>query len=122
NCLHVQRLLVHESVYDTVSERFISMAQKYKVGDKLDESTDMGPLINEKAAIKVETMVNEALNKGAKILMGGTREGNFYAPTLIAKVPVEVDFNTEEFYGSFTVIVSFNKFDQAITRDITYDY
>src|SRR5699024_7883288 len=68
NCLHVLLLLVDESVYDTVSERFISMAQKYKVGDKLDESTDMGPLINEKAAIKVETMVNEALNKGAKLL------------------------------------------------------
>src|SRR5699024_1549562 len=122
NCLHVQRLLVHESVYDTVSERFISMAQKYKVGDKLDESTDMGPLINEKAAIKVETMVNEALNKGAKLLMGGTREGNFYAPTLIANVPVDVDLNTEEIYGPVTVIESFNNFDQAITRANAVDY
>src|SRR5699024_11378548 len=102
NWLHVQGLLVHESVYDTVSERFISMAQKYKVGDKLDESTDMAPLINEKAAIKVETMVNEALNKGAKLLMGGRREGKFYAPTLIANVPVDVDLNIEQSNGHVT--------------------
>ena len=75
NCLHVQRLLVHDAVYEPFVARFVARTETYRVGDKLDESTDMGCLINEAAAIRVESMVEEALAAGATLLTGGKRRG-----------------------------------------------
>lgn len=86
NCLHVQRLLVHSEIYELFKKSFISLSSTYQVGNKLDENTDMGPLINEEAAKRVEQSVNEALSHGANLLMGGFRTGSFYAPTLLENV------------------------------------
>ncbi|MGM8365994.1 aldehyde dehydrogenase family protein [Virgibacillus sp. W0181] len=122
NCLHVQRLFVHEEIYGTFVDRFITMAKEYKVGDKMGEDTDMGPLINEKAAKKVEAIVNEALAEGANLLMGGTRDGNFYAPTLIENVPYHSELNSEEVYGPVTIIESFAHFNDAVKRANDVDY
>ena len=83
NCLHVQRLFVHNDIYNEFATRFVAEAEAYKVGDKLDENTDMGSLINETEAKRVEQMVNEALEAGATLLTGGERSGTFYAPTVL---------------------------------------
>lgn len=122
NCLHVQRLLVHDDVYDEFTERFVAAAKKYTVGDKLDESTDMGPLINESSAKRVERMVNDALVAGATLLTGGERNGNFYAPTALANVPDSVELSCEEVYGPVTVFYRFNTLEEAIERanDVQY--
>ncbi|TKH07531.1 aldehyde dehydrogenase family protein [Peribacillus simplex] len=122
NCLHVQRLLVHNDIYELFKKRFISLSSRYQVGDKLDENTDMGPLINEEAAKRVEQSVNEALSNGAKLLMGGTRNGNFYAPTLIEDVPNNVSLTYEEIYGPVTIIESFMHVEDAINRANSVDY
>ncbi|MDQ0247839.1 glyceraldehyde-3-phosphate dehydrogenase (NADP+) [Bacillus fengqiuensis] len=122
NCLHVQRLLVHSEIYDLFKERFISLSSSYQVGDKLDENTDMGPLINEEAAKRVEQSVNEALSNGANLLMGGNRNGNFYAPTLLENVPNNTRLSYEEIYGPVTIIESFTNFEDAINRANSVDY
>jgi glyceraldehyde-3-phosphate dehydrogenase (NADP+) len=116
NCLHVQRLLVHNNIYDEFVSRFTAAAEAYTVGDKLDEATDMGPLIDEKEAIRVETMVNEAVEKGATVLTGGKRTGSFYAPTLLADVPDTAAISQEEIYGPVTVIYRFDTLGEAIER------
>lgn len=122
NCLHVQRLFVHKKIYNDVVDQFTALAKKYSMGDKLANNTDMGPLINGKAADKVEKMVDEALKSGANLLIGGTRNGNFYSPTLIENVSPKSELSTEEVYGPVTVIESFTDFDAAIKRANETDY
>ena len=122
NCLHVQRLLVQDGIYDQFVEQFIAQTEQYNVGDKLDEATDMGPLINERAAKRVERMVNDAVAAGAKVLTGGRREGSFYAPTLLENVPDSTDVACEEIYGPVTVLYRFHTLDEAIERANDVDY
>jgi len=122
NCLHVQRLLVHEDIYDRFCERFLERMARYRVGDKLDEETDMGPLINEAAARRVERLVDQAIADGATLLAGGEREGTFYSPTLLENVPDETPLAQEEIYGPVTVLYPFRELDEAIERanDVPY--
>jgi glyceraldehyde-3-phosphate dehydrogenase (NADP+) len=122
NCLHVQRLLVHEDIYAGFSSRFVAQAADYKVGDKLDESTDMGPLINERAAHRVEDMVNEAVAAGATLLTGGERAGTFYAPTVVENLPDSCRLAREEIYGPVTILYRFQTLDEAISRANAVDY
>lgn len=122
NCLHVQRLLVHESIYDKFARRFVAAAEAYRVGDKLDEKTDMGPLINEAAAKRVESMVNEAVAKGAALLTGGERSGNFYAPTVLENLPDDCALAREEVFGPVTILHRFGALDEAIIRANEADY
>jgi glyceraldehyde-3-phosphate dehydrogenase (NADP+) len=122
NCLHVQRLIVHEDIYAEFAARFVAAARAYIVGDKLDEATDMGPLINEAAAIRVEQMVDEALAAGATLLTGGERAGAFYAPTLLENVPDTCALAKEEVYGPVTLLYRFRTLDEAIRRANDVDY
>lgn len=122
NCLHVQRLIVQEGIYAEFKQRFVTAAEAYNVGDKLDEETDMGPLINESAAIGVEKMVNEAVLAGAILLTGGRREGTFYEPTVLEDVPDSASLACEEIYGPVTVLYQFIDLDQAISRANNVNY
>jgi len=122
NCLHVQRLLLHNDIYDEFAPRFVAAAKAYNVGDKLDEATDMGPLINETEAIRVENMVNEALEQGASLLTGGERSGSFYAPTVLANLPNTCTLAREEVYGPVTILYRFDTLDEAVERANDVDY
>lgn len=99
NCLGVQRVYIEKSIYQSFTEKFVSRTKQYRVGDKLSEYTDMGPLINEKEAIRVEDIVNEAVTLGAKILCGGKRNGAYYLPTVLTDVSKNSTVVTEEIFG-----------------------
>ncbi len=122
NCLHVQRLLLHDYIYDRFVALFIDCTERYRVGDKQDEATDMGPLINEASARRVEAMVAEAIAAGATLLTGGKRWGSFYAPTLLENVPRSCALSREEVYGPVTLLYRFDTLDQAIAlaNDVAY--
>ncbi|OQY28068.1 MAG: aldehyde dehydrogenase [Anaerolineaceae bacterium 4572_5.2] len=122
NCLHTQRLLVHDKIYDEFAARFVTLTEAYKVGDKLDEATDMGPLINETEAIRVERMVNEAIEQGATLLTGGKRNGSFYDPTALADLPETCELAQEEIYGPVVILYRFHTLDEAIQRANDVDY
>lgn len=122
NCLHVQRLLVQDDIYQQFTGRFIAQTEQYKVGDKQNEATDMGPQINEQAARRVEMMVNEALGHGAILLTGGERSGAFYAPTVLADVPDSCRLAHEEVFGPVTILYRFRTLDEAITQANSLDY
>ena len=122
NCLHVQRLLIHEDVYDALVARLVEGAEAYRVGDKLDEAVDMGPLIDEGAARRVEAVVADAVDRGARVLSGATRDGTFYAPTLLADVPDDARAAEEEIYGPVTLLYRFADLDEAIDRANAVDY
>lgn len=122
NCLHVQRLLIHDSIYNEFANSFVAATEKYHVGDKLDEKTDMGPLINEAAAKRVEAMVNEAIAGGATLLTGGERSGNFYPPTVLENLPSTCALAREEVFGPVTVLYRFGTLDEAIHCANEVDY
>ena len=122
NCLHAQRLLIHEDIYDAFSARFVAATEAYVVGDKLDEATDMGPLIDEASAKNVERLVDDAIAAGAKLLTGGKRNGTFYDPTLLEDLPDDCELAGEEIYGPVTVLYRFDSLDEAIRRSNEVDY
>jgi len=122
NCLHVQRLLIQDKVYEEFAAQFIAAAQTYKMGDKMDEATDMGPLINEAAAVRVETAVREALEAGANLRTGGSRNGNFYAPTVLEGVDPSTSLYRQEIFGPVTMLERIATLEEAIERANSVDF
>jgi len=114
NCIGVQRLLVHRKIYDEFKRRFLDRTNKYKIGDKMKEETDMGPMITEAEAERVEKWVTEATGKGAALLTGGTRQGALYAPTVLEKVPPEATIHHEEVFGPTVNLYPTDDLDEAI--------
>jgi acyl-CoA reductase-like NAD-dependent aldehyde dehydrogenase len=99
SCISVQRAIVDETVYDRFVPRLISAVQAQVTGDPSDPATDVGPLVSEDAARRVESWVTEAVGAGAKVLTGGTREGAAYAPTVLADVPADTKIGCDEVFG-----------------------
>jgi glyceraldehyde-3-phosphate dehydrogenase (NADP+) len=122
NCLHVQRLLIHEDIYEEFVERFVGATEAYKVGDKLDEDTDMGPLITEDVARRVEAWVQEAMDGGARLLTGGKRKGSFYAPTLLDRVPDGCSVAAREVFGPVSVVWPFRDLEDALDKANEVDF
>ena len=116
NCLHVQRIYIQDDIYEQFASEFCLRASKISMGEKLSESTQMGPMINSRAALKVEAMVQDALEKNATLLCGGKREGNFFQPTVFANVSSDCLIAKEEVFGPITVLYRFSDKKEAITQ------
>lgn len=116
NCIGVQRIFVEKTVYRPFLNKFIEQTDKLVVGDKMNEETDIGPLINEKEAKRVEAWVNEAVTKGAKVQIGGSRDGAFYTPTVLTDVPETAKIAKEEIFGPVVVISPINSLQEAVEK------
>ena len=116
NCLHVQRIYIQDELYDQFASEFCLRASKISMGDKLSESTQMGPMINSRAALKVEAMVKDALEKNSTLLCGGKRQGNFFQPTVFENVSNDSLIAKEEVFGPVTVLYRFSDKEEAITQ------
>jgi glyceraldehyde-3-phosphate dehydrogenase (NADP+) len=114
NCLHAQRILVQDEVYEDFKERFTSIASKLKIGDPRLESTEIGPMISEGAAKRVEKWVEEAKDLGAQVLLGGNRSGVFYEPTLIENVPDKATLMVQEIFGPVSCLIRFSDIREAV--------
>ncbi len=115
-CISVQRILIEESVYSAFLERFLGAVRALRVGDPLEEETQMGPMVSEKEAARVESWIAEAVRNGAEILTGGTRKGLLFAPTVLAKVPKSVNLSCREAFGPVVMVEPFQTWRQAITE------
>ncbi len=122
NCLGVQRIFIQESVYGVVRERIIALTRQIKMGDKLSESTDMGPLINEREAMRVQDWVNDAKRRGAKVLTGGQRQQGYYQPTILENVPPGAIVLEEEVFGPVATLVPVVDLDEAIRQANSVNY
>jgi aldehyde dehydrogenase (NAD+) len=107
SCIAVQRVYVEEPVFDDFRTRFLAEVQA------LDVAADVGPLVNDDAAARVESWVAEAVAGGARVLCGGTREGRVYAPTVLADVPAGAKVLDEEVFGPVVVLVPVASVDEA---------
>ena len=116
NCLGVQRVFVHEAVYDAFAERFVAHVAGLRVGSSLEEETDVCSLIEEREAERVEAWVREAVGQGAHVRVGGQREGALFWPTVLEHVPDGVRLDCEEVYGPVVSLYRVASLDEAITR------
>jgi glyceraldehyde-3-phosphate dehydrogenase (NADP+) len=114
NCLGVQRVLVHEAVYDDFLERLTARVASLKAGSSLDEETDVCAMIDEGQAERVESWVKEAVDRGARLLTGGQREGALVWPTVLADVPEGVRLDCEEAYGPVVSLYRLRSLEEAI--------
>lgn len=122
NCLGVQRIYIQESVMPEFQKAFIARTEQYCMGDKQSEKTDMGPLITEKEAIRVEKMVEEAIEKGAILLTGGKRNGAFYSPTVLTNVPENCKIAKEEIFGPVVLLFQVDDLDTAIQKSNSVEF
>ena len=121
-CISVQRIYVHKKVYDEFVERFVSTTEKQVVGNPLDEKTDVGPMISEAEAIRVESWIEEAKNKGVQILTGGKREGVVYYPTVITNAEDSMRIVKDELFAPAVVIMPVDSFEEGVERADNSEY
>lgn len=113
-CTAAERLLVHEAVHDEFVARLVARTQQLNVGDPLDESTDMGPMSDERIMAKVVRHVDNAVAQGARVLTGGTRDGMFFPPTVLVNVKPGMEIADEETFGPVAPIIKVSSAEEAL--------
>ena len=120
-CICNERTFVHRDVYDRFLEDFVARAKALRVGDPLDEKTDIGPKVSRPELEKVEAMVADAVRRGATLALGGTRPaspptpgGNWYAATVLTGASPDMPIMQDEIFGPVVPIVPFDDFEDAV--------
>jgi len=116
SCIGVQRILVHEEVYDDFRDRLVKATRELRMGDPRDEETFVGPIISESEAERLEEWIAEAVDAGGKVLCGGRREGVMLEPTLLEDVPKDRRVVCREAFGPVAVLSRFRDFDEALAQ------
>ena len=114
SCISVQRVLVSSEVYEDFTARLVKQVESLKVGDPLDPTVDVGPVIQRKEVDRLTEWVNEAVSQGAEVLTGGKGEGPFFEPTLLANVKPEMRVCREEIFGPVVTISKYETFEDAL--------
>ncbi len=112
-CIHVQRIYIHENVFDDFVNKFVEETQKLKYGAPENTDTDISAMIDEENALRVEEWVNDAVNDGAKVLFGGKRNGTYYEPTIITNTKPEMNVCALEIFGPVVTVEKFKTIDEA---------
>lgn len=116
SCIGVQRILIHESIYDDFRGRLVEATNALKSGDPKDPETFIGPMISEKEASRLHGWIEEAVQAGATMLCGGEREGAMLEATLLEDVPRDLDVVCKEAFGPVAILSPFSDFDEALER------
>ena len=112
-CISVQRMYLHDDVYDAFLDRVLPLVESLPAGDPADEATVVGPLIDERAAIRVETWIQEAVQQGARLRTGGTRDGSLIRPAVLTDVDQRMKISCEEVFGPVITLSRYQQLDQA---------
>lgn len=122
NCIGTQRILVQAACYDRFREVFVAEAARLVAGDPSSEETDVGPMISEAAAERVEVAVDEAIGAGARLLCGHQRERAIYSPTVLESVPHDGRLWREEIFAPVAILERFETLGDAIGMANEPDY
>ncbi len=115
-CISVQRIFVHDKVYNTFLAQFLAATAKVKCGDPRDPDALIGPMINEAAAVRVEQWIEEAKERGARMLAGGPRKGSVVPATVLVDVPTDTKVSCAEAFGPVVTVERFHQFDDVLAR------
>ena len=113
-CISVQRIIVERSVFGKFTELLLHGVSKLKMGDPLDDSADLGPMIRESDAIRAYDWVQEAVRGGARSLVGGKRSGSLLEPTVLTGTRPEMKVNCQEIFAPVVTVEAYDNFDQAL--------
>src|ERR1051325_5273355 len=113
-CISVQRIIVERSVFGKFVELLLSGVSKLKLGDPLDDSVDLGPMIRESDAIRAYDWVQEAVRGGARLMVGGKRNGSMLEPTVLTGTRPEMKVNCQEIFAPVVTVEAYDTFDQAL--------
>jgi glyceraldehyde-3-phosphate dehydrogenase (NADP+) len=113
-CISVQRIYVHDSVYERFVSAFLAGVRALKSGDPMDDATVVGPLIDDGAARRVEEWVQEAVSQGATLLTGGTRRGSVVEATVLADVAPIMKVSCREVFGPVVTLSRYRRFEEAL--------
>jgi len=113
-CISVQRILVEHSVYGRFTDLLLAGVSKLKMGDPLDESSDLGPLIRESDAIRAADWVQEAIRGGARLLCGGKRQGSMLEPTVLTGTKPDMKVNCQEIFAPVVTVEPYQDFAGAL--------
>jgi acyl-CoA reductase-like NAD-dependent aldehyde dehydrogenase len=114
SCIGVQRILVHEKIYDALRDKLVAATKKLIAGDPKNEDTFIGPMISEGEAKRLDGWIQSAIAAGGKLLCGGKRDGAMLEATLLEDVPADQTLCTEEAFGPVAVLSKFSSFDDAL--------
>ncbi|EPJ3710460.1 NAD-dependent succinate-semialdehyde dehydrogenase [Acinetobacter baumannii] len=109
-CVCANRIYVHDNIYQAFAEKFVQEVQKFKVGNGLEDGVQIGPLINEKAVLKAQQLIDDAVSKGAKIACGGKQHAlgqTFYEPSVLTNVDRTMEIVQEEIFGPVATLIRF---------------
>ena len=115
-CISVQRIYVQQDVAKPFMDRLIIHVRKLKMGDPLKEDTNVGPMIDPSAAIRTEEWVKEAVQQGARLVIGGTRREQFFEPTVLADTKPTMKVCSEEVFAPLVMVMPYRTFDEAIAE------
>jgi succinate-semialdehyde dehydrogenase/glutarate-semialdehyde dehydrogenase len=117
SCIAAKRFIVHEKVYADFEKRFTAAMESLRIGDPLDEKTDIGPLATPQIVDDLDKQVRATVAAGARLLTGGKRigtRGNFYAPTVLSEIPANAPVQREETFGPVASLFRVKNFDEAV--------
>lgn len=114
SCIGVQRILIHDSIYDELRDRLVAATAKLIAGDPKEETTFIGPMISESEATRLDKWIQAATKAGGKILCGGKRTGAMLEATLLENVPKDQSLCTEEAFGPVAILSRFSCFEKAL--------
>ncbi len=115
-CISVQRMFVHEDIWDEFMSRFVAASATLRVGDPMDPTTDVGPMVDEANARRTQDWVDEAVAMGGKVLLGGRAQGTYFPPTVLTDVPFNARVCSSEAFAPLVVAFKFSSMDEAIRR------
>ena len=116
SCISVQRMYVHEKIFDRFLDKFISATKALKLGDPMLEDTDVGPVIDADSADRIMKWIDEAVESGAELLTGGHRDGNLIEPTALTNVPPTCNVSCNEVFGPVIHVERYKDFDEVLGR------
>ncbi|MFQ5753935.1 MAG: aldehyde dehydrogenase family protein [bacterium] len=122
NCIGVQRIYIMSPIYEAFVEKFVNETNKLKVGYHLEEEVDVGPIISEKEAIRIEKWITDAKSKGADMLTGGKRDGTALQPTVLVNVPTHSIIDKEEIFGPVVSLYRVSSLNEAIEKANNVNY
>lgn len=114
-CISVQRIYIHKDIYERFVELFLEKIKNLRMGNPLDDSIDIGPMIDEENLNRVEAWVKEAVEKGAKILTGGKRRENFYEPTVLTDTDPDMKVSCMEVFAPVVTVSRINDLDEGLS-------
>ncbi len=116
SCIGVQRILVHDTIFEAVRDKLVAATGKLVSGDPASENTFIGPMISEKEAKRLEDWIGQAVAAGGRVLCGGNRNGAILEATLLENVPADQPICTEEAFGPVAVLSQFHDFSDALAQ------